>query len=342
MIPALIMGAASLLGGAYAARQARQAGETQAAAAQEAAQAQLQASREAQDVQRQMYERGLQFQQAGLQTQLGLLSPQIQVGQQALSAISSGLGLGTPSAQPVSLAAFGAPGAARGAAPTGMPSFGATQAQMDTAARGMPTGQFRQTFAPSDIYTDPSYQFRVDEGLRALRAKQSAYGTLLTGQGMKDITGYAQGLASTEYQSAYDRFMKNQETLYNRLANLAGIGTQGATNAITGATTAASTAAQNLGTNLSSTMATGAQRGSEYLTSAAAAQAAGQVGGAQAIAGGINRGLEGWMTLQTLGAQRDLSEAIRRSRGTADITATQPFGMNTENLPGYNFPTPRF
>lgn len=285
MIPALIAGAASLLGGAYAARQARSAAERQAQAAEQASQAQIEAQRESIAAQERMYGQGLAFQREGLQTQLGLYAPQLQTGQQALAALSSGLGLGTPTATPLSQVAGGQ-------------QLGATQAQLNAAAGAIPTGQFRQTFQPSDIYTDPSYQFRLQEGLKALRAKQSAYGTLLTGQGMKDITNYAQGAASTEYQSAYERFMKNQEALYNRLSGLAGIGTSGAAGAVGNVAATQAQMAGQLGSNIGQTTMTGAARASDYATSAAAAQAAGRVGSTQAITGGLNRAIEGWTTLQ--------------------------------------------
>lgn len=55
------------------------------------------------------------------------------------------------------------------------------------------------------IYQDPSYQFRVDQGRKALEASASAKGTLRTGGTLKDLLHYGQQFASNEYGNIYDR-----------------------------------------------------------------------------------------------------------------------------------------
>jgi len=174
---------------------------------------------------------------------------------------------------------------------------------MGLGGAGPYQGQLQKTFGPSDLTTDPSYQFRLDEGMKALRASKNATGTLQTGQGLKDITNYAQGAASQEYQSAYDRFMNNQNTLYNRLSGIAGLGS-GALGQVSGQGQAAAGAA---GSNITGAagqaggyMTGGAARSGEYGTSAAAARAAGTVGAGNAFTGGVNQGVNNWMTLQYL------------------------------------------
>jgi hypothetical protein len=52
---------------------------------------------------------------------------------------------------------------------------------------------------------DPSYQFRLSEGQRALDASAAARGTLRTGGHLKDTVGYGQQFASQEYGNIYDR-----------------------------------------------------------------------------------------------------------------------------------------
>lgn len=153
-------------------------------------------------------------------------------------------------------------------------------------------GEFRETFAPSDLTTDPSYQWRLDQGLQALKASRNATGNLQTGQGLKDIVNYGQGAASQEYQAAYDRFMNNQNTAYNRLSGLATTGI----NAAGTLTNAASTLAANKGQNIMSSAA----NSGNFLTGAAASQAAGLVGGANAITGAINNGANTWLGYQML------------------------------------------
>lgn len=177
--------------------------------------------------------------------------------------------------------------------PTGLQprNVGATPEELAGAA-GQYAGQFQQTFKPSDIYTDPSYQWRVEQGLRALKASRAATGMLQTGQGLQDIVNYGQQAGAQEYQSAYDRFMRNQEAAFNRLSTLAGAG-QTATGAATQAGTAAG---QQIGSNIMA----GQRAASDYLTGAAASQAAGAVGQANAITGAMGGGLQNWMALQYL------------------------------------------
>lgn len=65
----------------------------------------------------------------------------------------------------------------------------------------------------------PQYQFLRDEGIRGLQASQSATGRLNSGASQRDITSFAEGLAST----AYDSYI-------NRLAQIAGVGLQASSN----------------------------------------------------------------------------------------------------------------
>lgn len=58
---------------------------------------------------------------------------------------------------------------------------------------------------PGDTTTDPSYQFRLDEGRRALERSAAARGTLRTSGTLKDILDYGQEAASQEYQNIYNR-----------------------------------------------------------------------------------------------------------------------------------------
>jgi hypothetical protein len=61
---------------------------------------------------------------------------------------------------------------------------------------------------PQDIYRDPSYQFRLNEGNRAIEGSQAAKGLLRTGGTLKDLMGYGQDLASQEYGNAYNRALQ--------------------------------------------------------------------------------------------------------------------------------------
>ena len=60
-----------------------------------------------------------------------------------------------------------------------------------------PTGQ--------SMLLDPSYQFRLEQGQKALDASAANRGTLRTGSHLKDTVGYGQNFASQEYGNIYNR-----------------------------------------------------------------------------------------------------------------------------------------
>ena len=108
-------------------------------------------------------------------------------------------------------------------------------------------------------YMDPSYQFRLGEGMKALERQAAARGGLISGGALKAAQRYGQDYASQEFGNAY-----------NRLAAMAGIGQT--------ATGAMGNAAGNFGVNA----------GNNYM-GAANARASGYVGGANALTGGLNQ-----------------------------------------------------
>jgi hypothetical protein len=276
----------SLISGVMGANAARGAADTQAGAARDAAAAQLQASREANDLQWRMYQQGQQNQ-----------APYLQAGGTALAALQSGLGLGRSQGLPSVTPGGGGTTTTGATNPDGTPaSYGLTNygpASADTnAAADAYAGKFTETFKPNDLYTDPSYQWRLTQGTQNLNSSAAARGMLGSGQNLKDITNYGQEAASQEYQNAYNRFNTNQTNLYNRISALAGMGQ----NTAVGMGAAGTAAAAQMGQN---TM-TGAANASNYLTSGASAQAAGQVGQANAYGGAFNTGAQGWMQMQYL------------------------------------------
>lgn len=106
---------------------------------------------------------------------------------------------------------------------------------------------------------DPSYQFRLGEGLKALDRQAAARGGLISGGALKAAQRYGQEFASNEFGNAY-----------NRLASMAGLGQT--------ATGAQSSAAGQFGANAGN-----------LITGAGAARASGYVGGANALTGGLNQ-----------------------------------------------------
>ena len=65
----------------------------------------------------------------------------------------------------------------------------------------------------SAFYKSPGYQFRMDEGVRALDRSASAKGMLMSGGLQRELLRYGQGVATSEFGN-----------YANRLASLAGVG----------------------------------------------------------------------------------------------------------------------
>jgi hypothetical protein len=66
------------------------------------------------------------------------------------------------------------------------------------------------TTANVNMYADPGYQFRLDQGLGALENRMAGRGLVGSGAEQKGIVDYAQGLASQEFGAAYGRQQQDQ------------------------------------------------------------------------------------------------------------------------------------
>ena len=131
----------------------------------------------------------------------------------------------------------------------------------------------------SQFQADPGYAFRMSEGMKALERSAAARGGLLSGATLKGVQQYGQGLASQEYQNAFNRYQAEREARLNPLQALAGVG-QTSVKALSGA-------AGELGSGLASAY-----------NRMGAAQAAGILGAGEARASGY------------LGAQNSLNKAL--------------------------------
>ena len=169
-----------------------------------------------------------------------------------------------------------------------------------------------RNFGAGDFQTDPGYAFRLSEGMKALDRTAASRGGLLSGATLKGAQQYGQGLASQEYQNAFNRYQANRAqqaqeygNAFNRfqtertntlapLQSLAGVGQS--------ATQQAQQAAQNYATGGAGTLGTlgagqtgalgayGAAAGSNII-GAGNARASGYVGGANALSSGLGQGL---------------------------------------------------
>lgn len=143
--------------------------------------------------------------------------------------------------------------------------------------------EYNRPFQTSDFHADPGYEFNLSEGQRAIEQGSAGKSGLLSGNEMAAASKYSQGLASTEYQNAYNRYQNQITNSYNRLL---GIGTLG--QAAAGQNAAA---AGNFANSASNAMIAGGE-----------AQAAGQVGMANAFTGAIGQGVGAYQNSQLVNA----------------------------------------
>lgn len=121
-----------------------------------------------------------------------------------------------------------------------------------------------------NLQMDPGYQFRLDEGKKAVEGSAAARGGLNSGATLKALERFGQNFASNEYQNAYQRD-------YARLSQLAGLGFNAGQNQFN--------AAGNYGNQLNQNLIGYGQGVSGNLTGLGNAQAAARVGAANANAG---------------------------------------------------------
>lgn len=81
---------------------------------------------------------------------------------------------------------------------------------------------------PSKVYDDPSFKFRMGEGLKALERSAASKGTLLTGGTLQDEQAFGQNMATAEYDKIYGRAVSEDQTKYGRSVGEYDIGRQNA------------------------------------------------------------------------------------------------------------------
>jgi hypothetical protein len=133
-------------------------------------------------------------------------------------------------------------------------------------------GTLARSFTGQDMYKDPGYAFRLNEGVKALDRSAAARGGLLGGNQMRGVTQFGQDYSSNEYQNAFNRYQAERAARLNPLQSLLG---QGQTT---------SAALGNAATNL------GGQLG-ENAIGAGNARASSYIGGANALSGAIGQGV---------------------------------------------------
>lgn len=148
---------------------------------------------------------------------------------------------------------------------------------------GIGSGYFTQQYTPEEFAKgiDPGYQFRLAQGQEATSRAANMGGGMISGNALRGVQDYTQGLASNEFTGAFNRFQTGRTNIYNTLAGIAGLGQQSLNTTANAGTTAAANAGQ-------------------AIQAAGAAQAAGTVGSANALGGGIGGASQGYMLSQIL------------------------------------------
>lgn len=160
------------------------------------------------------------------------------------------------------------------------------------------TGQFEDY---REQYFDPSMEFRRKLGEQTTARMLNVGGGALSGNTLRALEDYGQGLASTEYANAFNRFQGERGNIYNTLANIAGMGQQ----AVNTGVQASQQTASNLG---------------QLAVGQGQALAAGTVGSANALGGAI----------QGLGNMYYLNQLMQRPPPGSAVTnyglSTAPMG----------------
>jgi hypothetical protein len=181
-------------------------------------------------------------------------------------------------------------------------------AQGNPTGVGTGTGFLTQGYTPADFAQgiDPGYQFRLQQGQEATNRMANMGGGMISGNALRGAQDYTQGLASTEYGKAFDRFQTNRTNIYNTLAGIAGLG-QNAYN------TSAQTGTQAAG-NIGGT-----------ISNLGAAQAGGTVGAANALTGGLQNTANSYMLSQLLAPKTGVNYSLNTNSGfPTTASTTQP------------------
>ena len=123
------------------------------------------------------------------------------------------------------------------------------------------------SFSNEQFFKDPSFQFRMDEGNKAIEASASARGNVLSGSQQKALLQYSQNLASTEYGNAFNRAKSTYTTNLNKDQSLSGIGQQTANQV--------GQAGSNMANSVGSTTMQGTAQSNAFLQQGANAKAQG-------------------------------------------------------------------
>ena len=127
----------------------------------------------------------------------------------------------------------------------------------------------QQQFSAAQYQQSPGYQWQLQQGLGAIENSASNAGGIVSGNTLKALQTYGQGLANQDYQQAYQNYTANQQNMYNELSGI-------------------KTAGQNAAANLGTTSANVGSSVAANQTAAGSALASGTLGVTNALSGATN------------------------------------------------------
>ena len=209
--------------------------------------------------------------------------------------------------------------------------------QIQAIEQGQLGKQF--SFNPSDLQSDPGYQFTLQQGQQAIQRAAAAQGGLFSTGTQKSLAGYTTGTANQYFNDAFNRslstFNTNRQGALSQINTLQGLAGQGLQ-------------ATNLGANALQTaglaQGTNALQGAQYQgnTGLTAAQLAGNWG-LQGSQFGANLGFQGaqqkgnWIQqASTAGALGSLAQGTQNSSITSILGGlfSNPTVLNALGLGG--------
>jgi hypothetical protein len=182
----------------------------------------------------------------------------------------------------------------------------------DTTAQGY--GRYAKDFGMSDFTTDPGYQFRLEQGMKALNASAAAKGMGMSGANIKGATEYGQNMGSQEYQNAFNRYNTNRAAQLDPLFKLYTGGQAAAAGSAAGAA--------NLGANLGNTYSNLGTNLGTAATNAGAATAGGYVAGGNAINSAIGSIGNQYMNAQNAANQTSYQNSLLAALNNQNMSAT--------------------
>jgi len=169
------------------------------------------------------------------------------------------------------------------------------------------------SYTGEDLFDDPSYQFRLDQGQKALDRQGAASGRFLSGSQLQAASNYNQGAASQEFQNAYSRALGTFGTNEGNRFNAHQANFNNSVNPLLSLAGAATLGSQNLG---AAGAANAAQIGANA-TSNANAQGAAGIANANNISGAMTGAVNNYQSNQLMNTLLNRNTSVNNNPYTS-------------------------